>query len=78
MNREELTHLLVSNIAAELDAGRWARPSPDREAHFHRADAYCDLLAQLDEELVNVWRTRIEAARRSGPASEGGEQPSAQ
>ena len=59
MEHEDLIRFLNSKIQAELDLARGARLSPARDACFHRAAAYCDVLAQLDPEQAEAWRIRL-------------------
>jgi hypothetical protein len=59
VEREELIVFLLGRIEGEFLLAAGARPSPAREACFHRVGAYCDVLAQLDPERAEAIRARM-------------------
>ncbi len=59
MDREELIGFLVDKISAELELADGPVTSHTREACFHRADAYRQVLAQRDTEQADEWGQRI-------------------
>ena len=59
MEREELIAFLLSKIEAEFALAAGARPSPARDACFHRIAAYGDVLTQLDPERAEAVRARM-------------------
>ena len=59
MDREELIRFLLSRIDRELYLARNATPGPAREACFHRAEAYRDVLTQFDPEQAERVLSRI-------------------
>ena len=64
MEREELIRFLVSRMERELEQAREAAPSPAREACFHRADAYRDVLEQVDQTLARSWALLIVTSKQ--------------
>ena len=63
MDRHQMSSFLIDKINGELELAGGLVPSHTREACFHRADAYCQVLAQLDAEQAEDWRQRIREAQ---------------
>ncbi len=63
MDREQLIRFLIDKISAELELAGGLVTSHTRDACFHRADAYRQVLAQLDPEQADEWGQRIMEAQ---------------
>jgi hypothetical protein len=59
VERGELIAFLLGRIEAEFDLAAGARPSPARDACFHRIGAYCDVLVQVDPDAAEAVRVRM-------------------
>ena len=59
MEREALIAFLLGKIEAEFALAAGARPSPARDACFHRIAADCDVLTQVDPERAEAVRARM-------------------
>ena len=58
IDRGALLDFLRGKIEEEFDLARTIRPSPTREACFHRIAAYCDVLGVLDPDKAQAIRSR--------------------